>query len=336
MGTGIRERIKTWEYKMSAFACTKCGKKYDAGIKFCSECGGEVTEKQQPSVPVFACSQCGKEYDAGIKFCNECGGKVTEKQQPSVLVFVCGQCGKEYDAGTKFCNECGGKVVEQKKSSSSSACAKTASPAAKKMTALEWVHDFFGESVQKLSNPGVLREEFFFAGKYTEKFVITPAKVNKRLREWSADPVDVDSLIYFYERPAVLKDEVCGGYFSTEGIAWFTCSSSSFNLKRCFLGGVKEIAHFVPWNEIRDIKIVGDPGSVKIARRTIEGTNDRLTFKDAAKGFTTRMPYIVINDTHTVVIGRIYPLVAELYNFFSAIANCQCSIYTEDELKTAK
>jgi|GEM_PF-6641435 len=59
---------------MSDFLCSQCGKKYGAGIKFCSECGGKITEKNP--VTVFACSQCGKEYDASIKFCSECGGRV--------------------------------------------------------------------------------------------------------------------------------------------------------------------------------------------------------------------------------------------------------------------
>jgi hypothetical protein len=48
------------------------------------------------------CPNCGNENEPGVKFCSECGTKLGEKQSAH-----CGQCGAELKPGVKFCGECG-------------------------------------------------------------------------------------------------------------------------------------------------------------------------------------------------------------------------------------
>lgn len=48
------------------------------------------------------CPQCGAVFEAGVKFCNECGCKLG---LPSDT--VCPECGSSNPPETKFCGECG-------------------------------------------------------------------------------------------------------------------------------------------------------------------------------------------------------------------------------------
>jgi len=57
--------------------CPKCHKKFDSG-KFCPECG----EKLQELSAKPRCSKCGKEYPEGTKFCSEDGTKLSPSGQP--------------------------------------------------------------------------------------------------------------------------------------------------------------------------------------------------------------------------------------------------------------
>ena len=47
--------------------CPQCGKKVDAGARFCSSCGTELA---------IACPSCGKTVKAGDLFCKSCGSKL--------------------------------------------------------------------------------------------------------------------------------------------------------------------------------------------------------------------------------------------------------------------
>ena len=75
--------------------CPKCGKKIDANLKFCPECGSPITKAGE-----VVCPKCGKTTKAG-KFCGECGAPLT---------VSCPKCKKEFPIGTKFCNDCGTKL----------------------------------------------------------------------------------------------------------------------------------------------------------------------------------------------------------------------------------
>jgi len=56
--------------KHAVAACTSCGAKMAAGVKFCAECGTPAAAAK----PKF-CSGCGAKLEAGAKFCPECGVK---------------------------------------------------------------------------------------------------------------------------------------------------------------------------------------------------------------------------------------------------------------------
>ena len=120
--------------KKPSFACTKCGREYPEGVKFCSECGGKIAAV---TPPVFACTNCGKEYPEGVKFCCECGGKIERKNvkadapdTPALSVKADAQDASDLsitvdtlDApescadsktpleGFKLCGECGEQVI---------------------------------------------------------------------------------------------------------------------------------------------------------------------------------------------------------------------------------
>jgi len=76
--------------------CPSCGKANAAGVKFCSDCGGNMDVAKVP------CVKCGAELREGAKFCSECGS-TQEKAK-------CGNCQFELAAGAKFCPECGTKT----------------------------------------------------------------------------------------------------------------------------------------------------------------------------------------------------------------------------------
>ena len=76
--------------------CPSCGKANAAGVKFCSDCGGNMEVAKVP------CVKCGAELREGAKFCSECGS-TQEKAK-------CGNCQFELAAGAKFCPECGTKT----------------------------------------------------------------------------------------------------------------------------------------------------------------------------------------------------------------------------------
>ena len=77
-------------------ACPSCDKGNAAGVKFCSECGGNMQADQVP------CVKCGANLREGAKFCSECGA-TQEKAK-------CSSCQFELASGAKFCPECGTKT----------------------------------------------------------------------------------------------------------------------------------------------------------------------------------------------------------------------------------
>lgn len=77
-------------------ACPTCGKPNNAGVKFCSDCGGKMEIAKVP------CVKCSAELREGAKFCSECGA-TQEKAK-------CANCQFELAAGAKFCPECGTKT----------------------------------------------------------------------------------------------------------------------------------------------------------------------------------------------------------------------------------
>lgn len=75
--------------------CPKCGATNSSTMKFCGECGSELSSS-------IICPHCGAKIPAGMKFCGECGGALT--------AFKCPACGFENKVGTKFCGNCGQKL----------------------------------------------------------------------------------------------------------------------------------------------------------------------------------------------------------------------------------
>ena len=64
--------------------CKKCGKKLEAGNKFCMYCGTPVSVDNNATTKATAvCSKCGRALQPGNKFCMYCGNRV-EMQQPPV------------------------------------------------------------------------------------------------------------------------------------------------------------------------------------------------------------------------------------------------------------
>jgi hypothetical protein len=53
--------------------CPKCGTNNPAGVKFCSNCGADLTPKPKISY----CPKCGDLVKANEKFCNKCGNRIS-------------------------------------------------------------------------------------------------------------------------------------------------------------------------------------------------------------------------------------------------------------------
>lgn len=75
--------------------CGKCGAEVEKGLKFCSECGGELDGGEK-----ISCPECGASVKKSAKFCTECGAPMS---------FNCVKCGAVLKGKKKFCPECGEK-----------------------------------------------------------------------------------------------------------------------------------------------------------------------------------------------------------------------------------
>ncbi|MBR6376817.1 MAG: zinc-ribbon domain-containing protein [Oscillospiraceae bacterium] len=54
------------------------------------------------------CKNCGAELLSGVRFCFECGADVSSSDQ-----VICKNCGAENESGAKYCKECGFSLLEQ-------------------------------------------------------------------------------------------------------------------------------------------------------------------------------------------------------------------------------
>ncbi|WP_292367833.1 SPFH domain-containing protein [Methanoregula sp. UBA64] len=81
--------------------CPKCGFKANGSVKYCPECGNQMTSA---SGEEMRCPFCKAVIKANVKFCPECGKKVT---------FECPKCNTKIEPNEKFCHNCGARVVEQ-------------------------------------------------------------------------------------------------------------------------------------------------------------------------------------------------------------------------------
>ena len=98
MKRNIDEKAQTatvWngELESKTTVCPVCGKPTGTG-KFCNNCGASLARN--------VCPNCGAEMAPGVKFCSECGTNMTVP-----LIPKCKNCGAELTAGAKFCGECG-------------------------------------------------------------------------------------------------------------------------------------------------------------------------------------------------------------------------------------
>lgn len=89
------------------YNCPKCHTPFEAGTKFCPNCGCNLEEEFiiDPICPV-----CRKTYPTGTVYCSEDGAKLVP---PDKMVPRCVICGTVYDADTKFCPKDGGAVIPE-------------------------------------------------------------------------------------------------------------------------------------------------------------------------------------------------------------------------------
>jgi RNA polymerase subunit RPABC4/transcription elongation factor Spt4 len=80
--------------------CPKDGTTAPAGVKFCPNCGTQMTQPVAASAASTACTSCGTQVAAGVRFCPNCGTPVAQAK-------ACANCGTAMEAGVKFCPNCG-------------------------------------------------------------------------------------------------------------------------------------------------------------------------------------------------------------------------------------
>ncbi|MDR1131993.1 MAG: zinc ribbon domain-containing protein [Oscillospiraceae bacterium] len=57
---------------MDLKTCPKCGAKNAPGVRFCNDCGQNLTQAAASG----QCSSCGQDNPPGTKFCGGCGNKL--------------------------------------------------------------------------------------------------------------------------------------------------------------------------------------------------------------------------------------------------------------------
>ncbi len=67
------------------YICNHCGRIYDAGSKVCPKCHAipdiplpGTTQTKKPQTSIKYCSNCGQPLSERNRFCNHCGTKVTQ------------------------------------------------------------------------------------------------------------------------------------------------------------------------------------------------------------------------------------------------------------------
>src|ERR1044072_6159086 len=74
--------------------CCRNGHEVSADVRFCEECGVEVSFQ----------GSCGHDMRPTAKFCPECGTPQDRRAEPAIFV---GPCGHDIPRGEYFCPECG-------------------------------------------------------------------------------------------------------------------------------------------------------------------------------------------------------------------------------------
>ncbi|MCL1822638.1 MAG: SPFH domain-containing protein [Oscillospiraceae bacterium] len=82
--------------------CPGCNTNNAAGVKFCSNCGNDLT-KPKVEAMTTKCPHCNSDVPESAKFCNHCGKSVEPPK--------CKNCSNLLAPGTKFCNQCGTEVT---------------------------------------------------------------------------------------------------------------------------------------------------------------------------------------------------------------------------------
>lgn len=95
----VAETATVWSGKLEkkTTVCPNCGKPAGDG-KFCNNCG--------TSMDLASCPSCGAKNPHGIRFCGECGANMT-----APVSGKCSGCNFENPPGTKFCGNCGAKIM---------------------------------------------------------------------------------------------------------------------------------------------------------------------------------------------------------------------------------
>jgi len=90
-----------WQGKIESKTtiCPACGKPAGAG-KFCNNCGASMALK--------VCPGCGAQNAQTVRFCSQCG---TNLSAPPSTPGKCAACGEQNPPGTKFCGSCGSKLM---------------------------------------------------------------------------------------------------------------------------------------------------------------------------------------------------------------------------------
>ncbi len=79
----------------TTIVCPKCGANNNANMKYCGNCGMELSVKK-------ICPHCGREVPINMNFCGYCGETLVSPK--------CPECGFENEKGMKFCGNCGRKL----------------------------------------------------------------------------------------------------------------------------------------------------------------------------------------------------------------------------------
>lgn len=89
--------------------CPYCGKKIQAGVKFCTGCGASLSKEEAKTEHI--CKQCGQTLKSTEKFCPNCGAAYVPvpEQTPAGTKkeHICPKCGEILSTATKFCPKCG-------------------------------------------------------------------------------------------------------------------------------------------------------------------------------------------------------------------------------------
>lgn len=126
VGGAIGNKAKQMQssFEEKTVKCANCGKDIPEKVKFCPECGADVSAVDA----MITCSACGSKYKAGTKFCPECGDKYnpcpsckadvpTDASQcpkcGAKMPMPCPKCGALISGDSKFCSECGATLGQK-------------------------------------------------------------------------------------------------------------------------------------------------------------------------------------------------------------------------------